>query len=403
MNSERITWIHSLKGLACLLVFFHHFFLTFYKATYTGDLADSKTISGIDATFGYRPYGIVLNGNFAVCLFLIISAFLFSGKVMQQKKQHAETDFFLICAKRYLQLMLHVAFIGFSLYLMKNILAFVVPDLSTFPFDLTLKELLLEVLFFQWITPSGKILGVLWTMKFFLLGAFLAAFLGTWSSKKRWYMPFIYLAVSYPLEFLSEYNFTVVLGVILADLYYYERIEQYMAFLKEKNIDISFVKNKRFRNILGILLLLAGLLVGSYPSFCEPTNLMYGLLMRIFSKIFPLTYMSSIHGFGVFLVMTGLFVMTSHAILSSYLCDKLGESSMGIYLLHNIVIALLDIRIFSMIFAKIENYHLAVFVIFALITVLTVVLARLYHHYIERGISYIIQKILAFTKPPHQN
>jgi len=403
MNNERISWIHGLKGLACLLVFFHHFFLTFYRATYTGDLADSRTLSGIDATFGYRPYGLILNGNFAVCLFLIISAFLFAGKIMKQKKQTFEIDFFHICAKRYLQLMLHVAFIGIGLYLIKHILTFCMQDISAFPFQLTCKELLLEILFFQWITPSGRILGVLWTMKFFLLGAFLAAFLGTWSSKKRWYMPIIYFIVSYPLEFLSEYNFTVVLGVILADLYHFDRIEQYLTFLKEHKIDLTFFRQKKWRNFFGSILLIIGLLIGSYPSYSEPTNLLYGLLMRIFGKIFPLTYMSAIHGFGVFTVMCGLFILTNHPILSSRWFESLGNISMGIYLLHGVIIAILNLGVFPMIFGRIENYHLAVLVIFVLVTVLTIIFAWLYRLYIEKGISRITKKLLTSKKPPHQN
>ncbi len=393
MNQTKIKWMNGLKGIACLIVFFHHFFLTFYKATFTGNPADSKTLSGIDTTFAYEPYGIILNGHFAVSLFVIISAFLFAGKVMKLRIQEKEVDFFNLCVKRYFRLMLPVAFLGFSLYLLKNLLIFINPELPIFPFYLNLKELVLEVLFFQWITLDTKIFGVLWTMEIFFLGSLLAAVLGFCSTKKRWYMPFVYLLISYPAEHFCHYNFNIITGVILADLFYYDRIGQYVDFLREKKLDLSFVKKQKFRNIFGIFVLLLGILIASYPYTCVPTNPVHIFFMKAFGVFFPLSSMSTIHGFGVFVLMAGLLMRTDNRILSSKPFAALGSLSMGIYLEHGVVMALLEIFLFEKMFAAVSDYHIAVLIIFIIATLLTFLLAWLYHILIEKQIDKLVAKI----------
>jgi len=393
MNKEKIKWIHAMKGIACLIVFFHHFFLTFYKATYTGNPADSKTVSGIDTTFAVQPYGIILNGHFAVCLFIILSAFLFAGKIMKARQQEKEIDFLNLCARRYFRLMLPVAYVGILIFLVKHILALINPALPPYPFELTLPELLSEVLIFQWITLGGKISGVLWTMEILFWGALLAAGLALFSTKKRWYMPFLYLLISYPMEHFFHYNFNIILGVILADLFYYDRIGQYVDFFRSKKLDLSFVKGRKFRNICGSLIVLMGLLIASYPYAAIPTNPVHIFFMKAFGVFFPLSSMGATHGFGVFVLCAGLLIRTENKILSSKPFEKLGNLSMGIYLQHGTIMALLEILLFEKMFAHFENYHVAVAVIFLIAFTLVLLTAWLYHKFIEKNIDRLVNKI----------
>lgn len=393
MNTTRIKWINGLKGIACLWVFFHHFALTFYKATLTGDMADSLTKSGIDAAMAYQPYGIIVNGNVPVCLFIIISVFLYAGKVMKLKMQEKEVDFLNIFMQRYLRLMLNVAVIGIGIYLINRIAAFFTPGLQLLPCDLNLIQLLLEILFFQWITPSARILGTLWTMEYFLLGAVLATFLGTWSSKKRWYMPFVYLVISFPMEYLLTHNFNIILGVILADIYYYNRIEQYLSFFKKETLYTRLCENVTFRNILGIIMILMGLFIGSYPSFATPVNPVHIFLMKAFGKLFPASSMTAIHGLGVFILMAGLLILTKHPVLSTNIFDKLGNISMGVYLQHGIVIGLLGVKVIPSMLTSFENYHLTVLILFIITLILTLIAAWLYHILIEKWIDCIAKKV----------
>lgn len=94
--------------------FLNSFFPETYRETTDGYQAASSEIA---ASFSNRPWGFVINGNFAVTIFVIISAFLASVKIMKIVQNHQEIDFFGICLKRYFRLMIPVAFWGDSILL----------------------------------------------------------------------------------------------------------------------------------------------------------------------------------------------------------------------------------------------------------------------------------------------
>lgn len=75
MSKQRIAWIDGIKGLACMIVFWNHFYLVF--------LGNSQVITeqihkGI-ADF-FQVTNILVNGNFGVCIFVIISGYLANSK-----------------------------------------------------------------------------------------------------------------------------------------------------------------------------------------------------------------------------------------------------------------------------------------------------------------------------------
>ena len=37
MKNERLTWIDGLRGLACILIFTHHFLVSFFPSSYNGE------------------------------------------------------------------------------------------------------------------------------------------------------------------------------------------------------------------------------------------------------------------------------------------------------------------------------------------------------------------------------
>ena len=82
-NSKRITWIDGLKGIACLLIFTHHFSLEYFNGAYFGDIMESKLPFQLDIRLSYEPYGILTNGNFWVCVFVTLAAFLTAVSVLR--------------------------------------------------------------------------------------------------------------------------------------------------------------------------------------------------------------------------------------------------------------------------------------------------------------------------------
>ena len=77
--STRIAWLDGQKGIACLCVFIHHFLLAFYPEVHFGQAVPSmlKVKNLADS-----PFMFWANGNFCVCLFLLISGFLVSRMLL---------------------------------------------------------------------------------------------------------------------------------------------------------------------------------------------------------------------------------------------------------------------------------------------------------------------------------
>ena len=77
--STRIAWLDSLKGIACLCVFIHHFLLAFYPEVHFGHAVSSMLKV---KNLAESPFMFWANGNFCVCLFLLISGFLVSRMLL---------------------------------------------------------------------------------------------------------------------------------------------------------------------------------------------------------------------------------------------------------------------------------------------------------------------------------
>lgn len=101
---ERETCIDSLKGIACVIVFINHFYLTFGSICY-----------GINELVRVEPFNIVTNSNYAVCTFLIISAYLVSGQIY---KSYEIEQLKKIIFKRYFRSVCPVFFASIFPYLL---------------------------------------------------------------------------------------------------------------------------------------------------------------------------------------------------------------------------------------------------------------------------------------------
>jgi len=75
MSKQRIAWIDGVKGLACMIVFWNHFYLVFLG---NSQVITEQIYSGI-ATF-FKTVNILVNGNFGVCIFVMVSGYLASLK-----------------------------------------------------------------------------------------------------------------------------------------------------------------------------------------------------------------------------------------------------------------------------------------------------------------------------------
>jgi len=377
-NTEKINWINGLKGLACIGVFCHHFFLTFYDGIYYGKETASKTVSGIDTMMGYKPFGVLLNGNFYVCLFIMISAFLYAGKIMKADINDKKVDYFKVCIQRYLRLMPSVALIGVIYYVLMKVLLATGLNYINVDSTLSVPELIQHILLYQWVTYDPSIIGPLWCMYILFLGTFISIFLSKLSNKERWYMPLIYLIIAVASVFVNEYYVAVVLGVMLSDIYYYDRANQW----KLSKLNVITV-----RYLLGILIILLGLFLGGFPSKMTPENPVYLLISKI-----PAHIVLS-HSAGAFLIMGGLMVLPTTKLLSSKALGFLGDISFGIYLIHSVVINLLSYYLKDRFEVVSGSYATGVWITFVITVLLVGILSFAFHKGFEEKINKLIKRI----------
>ena len=96
---DRIRWIDGLKGLCCLGIFFHHYLLRYAPESYYGDI-DSIIRNHRISYLSQSTLGILINGNFFVFIFVLLSGFVVSRRVYSSSS--SDTGVFLI--NRYLKL-----------------------------------------------------------------------------------------------------------------------------------------------------------------------------------------------------------------------------------------------------------------------------------------------------------
>src|SRR5690348_5116309 len=86
---SRVTYLDGLRGIAALVVVLNHYAWSFYPAIFTRSIEELHSKTKIES-FIYNSYnsplGIVLNGTFAVCLFLVLSGFLVSFKYFKKQE-----------------------------------------------------------------------------------------------------------------------------------------------------------------------------------------------------------------------------------------------------------------------------------------------------------------------------
>lgn len=382
-KTEKIEWISGLKGIACLSVFVHHFLISFYPATLYGE--DRRLASsGIDASFSNRPWGFVINGNFAVTVFIILSAFLASAKIMKMVQNNREIDFLGICFKRYLRLMIPTGFWGITYFLvMKLCLAFDY-NLSGYSPSVNFFELLKHILFYQWITEDTSVLGQLWTMKALFLGIFIAMFVSLFSSGKRWYSPFVILLAAYALSKTYVYYGVALLGTFAADLYVNNRMAQLAAYMGKRKVKLDFFGNKVFRNAAGGVFIIAGLLFGGFPTVVPPVDRIYSVIAYAAVRIFAENPIPMIHALGALSLILGIMMLPDTKFLSSRPLSRLGDISFGVYLVHTLVLSALSYW-FVQVFTEITGIYCAgVWISFTLSLTVVLILAVFSRRVVEK-------------------
>lgn len=385
--SRRIEWVDGLRGIACLGVFVYHFIRYVFPATYSGFLSDVK-VCDMEMYLANNPLSIIVNGNFYVCLFFVISAFVLS---MQVSKNNNKREIAMISLKRYPRLAIPVFIIGIISFIIGKILLFVGIDAQIPAQNLSVFRLIKVLLFDTWFIGSQEVLSVFWMLSILFYGSFITIIIASIvSSVKKPYSIIILCVCSVFISMINMYYLSFSLGIFLQ--YIYENRKEQIESLRDSK---SFKKY-----FLIIFILFIGILAGGYPSF-----LLYPLtdvnsfdsgvyeILRIFPDII---YFSSnlFHiigaGFILFLVMIS---NNLQKFLSFRLVQFFGKISFSLYIIHKLVLYL----IFPIIFkygttaASYAMISLILFIISALVVVFS---SWLFQKYIELPCNKLINKMV---------
>ena len=371
-NKTRIEWLDGLKGIACILIFIHHFFLAFYPAIHYGNNVPSK-LNGIDNLLSTSPLSVILNGNFLVALFCIISGIVISVQIMSIKDKQKISE---VIFKRYFRLMLPLFPIGILVYLMLKFNLFnnvEVANYTNSPWlaqyynnSISFMETLKLIFIDTWFYGSDILSNAYWMLSQLFYGTFLSIILSmiSWKYNKHTWLIYLTLAI-----FLIDGN-TLAVSFILGTL---------IAWLYKNKLIIS-------NRYIGFVSLIIGIFLGGYPSSVIPNN--------IYSFLNFETYVTW-HIVGAFLTIYGIWnCQLLQKILSLNIFQKLGSISYSLYLIH---IPLL-FSITTFIFIKIINigYFYSTLITFILSIVILIIISYFYNKYIEKISLFIQNKVLNY-------
>lgn len=363
---KREKWLDAIKGIACIVVFLSHFYLTF--------CSDSDILNGI---LNIKPLQILVNGNYAVCLFLMISAYVISVPIYTcPGLDHIQRTAF----KRYPRLMLPVFFASALSFLISRTVGYYnmqAAELLDNPWlkeffteKLTAADLLHSSLIGVWWQGDNSFNGPYWMLRTLFLGTFLVILLAVITSgekTKKAYAGGILMLMLFVYLEVSIYDGCLVLGTLLA-------------FLKCRTNLFEKKKQKKGIVLLHVLLLGASLFL---PSFQNE-------LISFFSKyeIFPVYFTNPAfyNGTGSFLLLfslMGLPRLQDH-LGRNRLFSRISEISFSIYLLHWPIICSFSCWFCVRFGAEAGNAFIPV--LFILTAVIVIAASKLFYELIEKRV-----------------
>lgn len=311
MEKKRIGWLDGLKGIACILIFCHHFALIFFPATFYGPWAASR-LSGIDTYLAQSPFGVLLNGNFLLSVFCMLSAFVLSAQVLRMEDR---SRLGTVIAKRYFRLMPPLFGVGLAVWLLLRFGLFSGAEVAAvtgspwaglyYRGTLSFREFLEAALVKVWFYGDESLSTAFWMLSRLFYGSFLSVLLSTiaWKYRKRAWI--FYVAAAALLFDRSELLLAFVLGTLLA-------------WMLENGIRLP-----RFAPPLAVA---AGLVLGGYPSGIGATN---------FYRFFRGLNFPDWHILGAFLMLLGILCWEgAQKFLSAGLFRWLGKISYSVFLIH---------------------------------------------------------------------
>lgn len=213
--NNRVLWIDNLKGVLCLIVFFFHYISTF------NSLTGFESVDSLLREGGYLH--ILVDGVFAVKLFLIISAYAISKSITNGKNLGG------IIIKRYFRLAVPVGIACILAFLLQHFYYVDKIELSPSQEWVTAFyphysiSLLLKNLFFSVVCGYNEYLGVAWMLKYIFWGTFLTIIIKHSTSEKTEHKKLLVLLTFFIITYATDPYYSLVpIGVAIEEFEHYK-------------------------------------------------------------------------------------------------------------------------------------------------------------------------------------
>lgn len=370
---EREKWIDSLKGIACVIVFVSHFWLTF-----------GYTCIGLNEIVTIRPFNILVNGNYAVCLFLIISAYVISKPIYLAKDFKRVQKTLL---KRYPRLMLPVFFSSLFAYVLYSTMGYFNQQagevlknewlMGKYNSPLTIKELILTSFIKVWCNGDASFNAPFWMLQILFFGTFLTVIITMMTAVQKKYGILILTMLICVYIYISEVYLCFILGTLLA-------------YLGSRNDIWKHQKKNNCHLGINIILMVCAICLPGYAK--EIINIVSYIIPND-SFVCDTKFYNIV---GSFLLIFSLMGMegVKHCLESSKILDKVKEVSFSIYLVHWPIIC--SFSCFLYLSLQGTNYKKSVIctVVFLCTTVIVALVSKIFYTVVERKIcDRVVEKI----------
>ena len=388
-KGQHIQWINGLRGIACFGVALHHFLLAFFPATYLGDYYFPTRLNHIDGFLSTSVLGVLINGNFYVCIFCCLSGYVLSHSVMklEQKDKLAE-----IITKRYFRLALPVLALAIIVSVMMRLHLFSNSDFSCYSGGylidayyttfLRWRDIPYTALVKVWFHGDTSISPVFWMLYALFNGSFLSILLSaaSWKLDQKFVIP-LYLFLIIP--YATDYNLCFVLGTLFAYI----------------NQHFKETLNFKMHGLVGTLCILSGLFLGGYPTELYPLNY-YEHIYEIVSLISEKHVSLVCHAAGAGLLILGIMLCNSvQEVLSAKPFVTLGTISYAVYLVHMPIICSFSTSFFKWLYDYSDNYAAVAGITFILTIGLVLGCATAFYFIIEKSCEKLIRKGISLLYP----
>lgn len=384
MDNQRIRWIDGLRGYACLAIVIHHFLVAFLPSAYSLNNVPS-ICNGWDTKFAGSVLNVFVNGNFFVCVFCAVSAFVLFRAVYSQEEARGIGKIFL---KRYPRLAFPMVALCLIVWILRKLNLFFMTGINqitgvdfvegSYQAPLSIRNVISSSLYAIWFAGDTRFSTAFWMLGILFKGSFLAMILAVMVKgvkKRAGYVILLFVLLLFSRNLSYETNF--VAGAFLA--YAYSDLEKFAA--------------KKYAKVLGMLSILAGLFLGGYPSDGIRPN----YYLRLAIEIQKHTMKTSLfcHVWGAVFLLCGIILFSPiQRVLMSKALQFLGKISYSVYLVHIPILYSLGAFLIRRIASSQMNYVTGALLIMILSLGAVIIVAELFFHFVERNCTKLTNVIL---------